>query len=147
MVDELRASQVLLADRAYDSDHLRQPGPPAAPLPTRTPWCAGSIDPSSARPVVPVMLDPTLVRAHQQAATGKGGRQDTGSGALLRRRSDDQDPNAGRRAGAGPEDYPDPGEAQEDTAAPALLDAEGGSLIADGSYDTIGVRTMIREST
>lgn len=39
-----------------------------------------------------LMLDATLVRAHQQAATGKGG---SGSGALPRR-IDHQDQHAGR---------------------------------------------------
>ena len=42
-----------------------------------------------------LMLDTTLVRAHQQAATGKGGPK-SGSGAFPRR-TDHQDPYRGRR--------------------------------------------------
>jgi transposase len=44
-----------------------------------------------------LMLDTTLVRAHQQAATGKGGPE-PGSGAFPRR-IDNQDPHARRWAG------------------------------------------------
>ena len=46
-----------------------------------------------------VMLDASLVKAHQQAATGKKGRQKPGAGAFPRR-TDHQDPPALRRAGS-----------------------------------------------
>jgi len=45
-----------------------------------------------------MMIDSTIVRAHQQAATGKGGSR-PGVGAFPRR-TDHQDPHARRRAGA-----------------------------------------------
>ena len=54
-----------------------------------------------------LMLDTTLVRAHQQAATGKGGPE-PGSGALPRR-TDHQGPHAGRRARPASALHPDPG--------------------------------------
>jgi transposase len=41
-----------------------------------------------------LMIDSTIVRAHQQAATGRKKGDRTGSGALSRR-ADDQDPSAG----------------------------------------------------
>lgn len=44
-----------------------------------------------------LMIDSTIVRAHQQAASGKGG-QGSGAGAF-QRRTDHQDPHARRRAG------------------------------------------------
>ena len=47
-----------------------------------------------------LMLDATLVRAHQQAATGKGAAKKRGSGrgsGAFPRRTDHQDPSAGRR--------------------------------------------------
>lgn len=45
-----------------------------------------------------LMIDSTIVRAHQQAATGKGG-PGPGAGAFPRR-ADDQDPYAGRCLGS-----------------------------------------------
>ena len=52
-----------------------------------------------------LMLDTTLVRAHQQAATGKGGPE-SGSGAFPRR-IDHQDPCRRRRPGTAAALHPD----------------------------------------
>ncbi len=50
-----------------------------------------------------LMLDSTLVRAHQQAATGKGGAK-SGFGAF-QRWTDDQDPSRRRYPGTAPADH------------------------------------------
>ena len=54
-----------------------------------------------------LMLDSSLVRAHQQAATGEGGPE-PGSGALPRR-TDHQDPLGHRYPGPAASRHPDPG--------------------------------------
>jgi transposase len=56
-----------------------------------------------------VALDSSLVRAHQQAATGKGGGQKGGSGSgAFPRWIDHKNPHGHRRSGPSLEDHPHP---------------------------------------
>jgi len=88
------------------------------------------------------MIDSAIVRAHQSAASGKGGAG-SGSGALPRR-TDHQGSSSGRRSRppVGPDHHAGPD--TRPTAARALLEGQGARYVrADRAYDAARRRESI----
>jgi len=88
------------------------------------------------------MIDSTIVRAHQQAATGKGGAE-SGAGALPRW-INHQNPHALDMFGRPLRLCITPGQASDVTTAPDLLDGQkAGAIRADNAYDSNDLRERI----